>query len=180
MLKNGLISNVDHWSELLNFSLEHVDYKHLQKLVDTSIQVKEKVVEQDPFEKGIRKALNFGHTIGHAFESFALETKHPVLHGYAVAWGMVCELYYSHLKVGFPKDKLRQTIQFIKDHYGKLEFSCKDYEHLYEFMKHDKKNSSLGNVNFTLLGEIGDVHINQTATQDEVYDMFDFYSETMG
>lgn len=60
-------------------------------------------MEQDPFEKGIRKALNFGHTIGHAFESFALETEHPVLHGYAVAWGMVCELYYSHLKVGFRK-----------------------------------------------------------------------------
>lgn len=137
-------------------------------------------MEQDPFEKGIRKALNFGHTIGHAFESFALETEHPVLHGYAVAWGMVCELYYSHLKVGFPKDKLRQTIQFIKEHYGKLDFSCKDYDCLYEFMKHDKKNASLGNVNFTLLGEIGDVHINQTATQDEIYDMFDFYSETMG
>ena len=180
MLKHGLISNVEHWSELLNFNLEHVDYKHLQKLVDTSIQVKEKVVEQDPFEKGIRKALNFGHTIGHAFESFALETEHPVLHGYAVAWGMVCELYYSHLTVGFPKDKLRQTIQFIKEHYGKLDFSCKDYDRLYEFMKHDKKNASLGNVNFTLLGEIGDVHINQTATQDEIYDMFDFYSETMG
>lgn len=180
MLKHGLISNTEHWSELIKFDIEHVDYKHLQQLVAASIEVKEKVVEQDPFEKNIRKALNFGHTVGHAFESFALETGHPVLHGYAVAWGMVCELYYSHLKVGFPKDKLRPTIQFIKEHYGKLAFSCKDYDRLYEFMKHDKKNSSLGNVNFTLLGEIGDIHINQSATQDEVYDMFDFYCETMG
>ena len=180
MLKHGLISNTEHWSELIKFDMEHVDYKHLQQLVATSIEVKEKVVEQDPFEKNIRKALNFGHTVGHAFESFALETGNPVLHGYAVAWGMVCELYYSHLKVGFPKDKLRPTIQFIKEHYGKLAFSCKDYDRLYEFMKHDKKNSSLGNVNFTLLGEIGDIHINQSATQDEVYDMFDFYCETMG
>ena len=119
MLKHGLISNVAHWSELLAFDMERVDYGVLQQLVARSVQVKEDVVAQDPFEKGIRKALNFGHTVGHAFESFALKTEHPVLHGYAVAWGMVCELYLSHIRVGFPSDKLRQTIQFIKDNYGR-------------------------------------------------------------
>ena len=109
MLKHGLISNTRHWSELITFNMENINFKHLQKLVGESVEIKENIVEQDPFEKGIRKALNFGHTIGHAFESFSLEIEKPVLHGYAVAWGMVCELYYSHQKTGFPKDKLYQT-----------------------------------------------------------------------
>lgn len=152
----------------------------MQRLVGESIAVKERVVAQDPFEKGIRKALNFGHTAGHAFESFALAVGHPVLHGYAVAAGMVCELYYSHLRMGFPKDKLRQTIRFIKENYGRIAFTCEDYERLYNFMRHDKKNGAEGQVNFTLISEVGDIHINQTATQDDIYDMLDFYSETMG
>ena len=93
--------------------MSQIDYKSLQALVGKSVQIKENIVEEDPFEKGIRKALNVGHTAGHAFESLAMETGHPVLHGYAVAWGIVCELYSSFCKVGFPKDKLRQTVQFI-------------------------------------------------------------------
>lgn len=180
MLKHGLISDIRHWSELVGFDLDHVDYSRLQQLVGESIAVKERVVEQDPFEKGIRKALNFGHTAGHAFESLAMEKGHPILHGYAVAAGMVCELYFSHLRMGFPKDKLRQTLQFIKENYGRVDFTCEDYERLYAFMCHDKKNSAEGQVNFTLIGEIGDIHINQTAGRDEIYDMLDFYSETMG
>jgi 3-dehydroquinate synthase len=179
MLKHGLISTTAHWAELLNFDLNNVDYPALQALVAQSVQIKEGIVEQDPFEKGIRKALNLGHTVGHAFESFALETHHPVLHGYAVAWGIVCELYFSYLKTGFPKDKLRQTIQFIKDNYGALAFDCKQYDRLYEFMTHDKKNSA-GIINFTLMGEIGDIRINQSATKQEIMDMLDFYRESMG
>ena len=180
MLKHGLISQPAHWSELVCFDMEHIDYARLQKLVSESVEIKEKVVEQDPFEKGIRKALNLGHTIGHAFESFALKQGRPVLHGYAVAWGIVCELYTSHLKAGFPKEQMRQTISFIKENYGKLAFSCKDYETLYELMKHDKKNASADTINFTLLGGIGDIRINQTASKEEIFDMLDFYCETMG
>ncbi|WP_455673537.1 3-dehydroquinate synthase [Phocaeicola sp.] len=179
MLKHGLISTTAHWAELLNFDFQTVDYKALQTLVAKSVQIKENIVEQDPYEKGIRKALNLGHTVGHAFESLALENNHPVLHGYAVAWGVVCELYFSHLKVGFPKDKLRQTIQFIKEHYGVLPFDCKQYDRLYEFMTHDKKNSA-GIINFTLLAEVGDIRINQSATKEEIMDMLDFYRESMG
>lgn len=179
MLKHGLISTQEHWAELLNFDFNSIDYKALQALVGKSVQIKEHIVEQDPFEKGIRKALNLGHTVGHAFESLALETQHPILHGYAVAWGIVCELYFSHLQTGFPKDKLRQTIRFIKEHYGAMSFDCKHYERLYEFMTHDKKNSA-GIINFTLLGEIGDIHINQSATKDEIFEMLDFYRESMG
>lgn len=180
MLKHGLISQPSHWSELLTFDFAHIDYALLQKLIGQSVQVKEDIVEKDPYEQSIRKALNFGHTIGHAFESFALKTNHPVLHGYAVAWGMVCELYLSHIRCGFPKEALRTTIQFIKENYGSLYFTCDDYECLYDFMKHDKKNASCGVINFTLLGGIGDIRINQTASQEEIYELLDFYRETMG
>ena len=141
--------------------------------------MKEEIVEQDPFERNIRKALNLGHTVGHAFESMALAENRPVLHGYAVAWGIVCELYLSHTKVGFPKEKMRQTIRFIKDNYGVFTFDCKKYEQLYAFMTHDKKNTS-GTINFTLLKDIGDICINQTADKDTIFEMLDFYRECMG
>lgn len=179
MLKHGLISRTDHWAELLNFDTAHIDYRVLKQLVGQSVQVKEEIVAQDPYEKGIRKALNLGHTVGHAFESLALAENRPVLHGYAVAWGMVCELYLSHLRVGFPKDKMWQTIQFIKENYGIFHFDCKKYEQLYAYMTHDKKNTS-GIINFTLLKEIGDICINQTADKETIFEMFDFYRECMG
>lgn len=179
MLKHGLISRTDHWAELLNFDTAHIDYRVLKQLVGQSVQVKEEIVAQDPYEKGIRKALNLGHTVGHAFESLALAENRPVLHGYAVAWGMVCELYLSHLRVGFPKDKMRQTIQFIKENYGIFHFDCKKYEQLYAYMTHDKKNTS-GIINFTLLKEIGNICINQTADKETIFEMFDFYRECMG
>ena len=174
MLKHGIISTTGHWAELLNFDLNQIDYKALQQLVAHSVSIKEDIVEKDPFEKNIRKALNLGHTVGHAFESLALENNHPVLHGYAVAWGIICELYFSFIKVGFPKDKLRQTIQFIKENYGVLTFDCKQYDRLYEFMTHDKKNSA-GIINFTLMGEIGDIRINQSANKEEILEILDFY-----
>ena len=179
MLKHGLISNVAHWAELLNFNTSDIDYTALKRLVGESVQVKEDIVEQDPFEHGIRKALNLGHTVGHAFESMALAENRPVLHGYAVAWGIVCELYLSHTKVGFPKERMRQTIQFIKDNYGVFTFDCKKYERLYAYMTHDKKNTS-GTINFTLLKDIGDICINQIADKDTIFEMLDFYRECMG
>lgn len=179
MLKHGLISTDAHWAELVTFDItDRVDYKALQSLVARSVAVKEHIVEQDPYEKGIRKALNFGHTVGHAFESLALEQGRPRLHGYAVAWGMVCELYLSCLHTGFPKDKLRQTVNFIKETYGTFDFDCKHYDRLYEFMTHDKKNEA-GCINFTLLADVGDIRINQTATREEIFEMLDFYREAM-
>lgn len=178
MLKHGLISDEAHWAELLDFDFTHIDYDRLQSLVGTSVGVKEGIVAQDPLEKGVRKALNLGHTVGHAFESFAMETGRPVLHGYAVAWGMVCELYLSARKTDFPKDKLRQTVDFICTHYGSFAFGCKDYDRLYELMTHDKKNLHAGEINFTLLGEVGDIRINQTASKEEILESLDFYRES--
>ena len=151
------------------------DLKQLQRMVAESVQVKERIVEEDPHEHGIRKALNLGHTAGHAFESWAMMHK-PVLHGYAVAWGIIPELYLAVKKVGFPTQIMRQTVQFIRENYGVLPITCDDYPTLLELMSHDKKNIA-GVINFTLLGGIGDIRINQTATKDEIEEALDFFRE---
>ena len=176
MLKHGLISNEKMWAELMNFELEQPDLRQLSRMVADSVAVKERIVTEDPTEQGIRKALNLGHTVGHAFESFALK-RQPVLHGYAVAWGLICELYLSCMKTGFPTDKMHQTVRFIKEHFGMMTITCDDYPTLLELMTHDKKNVA-GIINFTLLGGIGDIRINQTATKDEIYEALDFYRES--
>ena len=173
MLKHGLISNEQTWAELLNLDLNDLD--KLGDLVEKSVAVKQRIVIEDPTEHGIRKALNMGHTVGHAFESLALERK-PVLHGYAVAYGLVVELYLCCVKTGFPQDKMRQTVGFIKENYGKMPITCDDYPKLIELMHHDKKNVGT-DINFTLLGGIGDIRINQTATEEEIKEALDFYQE---
>ena len=177
MLKHGLINNEQMWAELMNFSLELSDERleTLGRMVSESVAVKQRIVTEDPTEQGIRKALNLGHTAGHAFESLALERK-PVLHGYAVAWGLIVELYLCCVKTGFPQDKMRQTVAFIKENYGRMAITCDDYPHLIELMHHDKKNQG-NSINFTLLGNIGDIRINQTATEEEIKDALDFYRE---
>ena len=175
MLKHGLISDEQMWAELMNYDVEAPDFGLLQRMVADSVAVKQRIVTEDPTEQGIRKALNLGHTAGHAFESFALRHT-PILHGYAVAYGLVCELYLSAVKTGFPTDMMHQTVSFIKAHYGKMTITCDDYPTLLELMTHDKKNTA-GIINFTLLGGIGDIRINQTATQEEIYEALDFYRE---
>lgn len=178
MLKHGLISNDALWSKIVNFPLAELPNKHLdvlQRMVVESIHVKEHYVIVDPREKGLRRALNFGHTFGHAFESWSLK-RNPILHGYAVAYGMICELYLSTIKTQFPVDKMRQTVAFIKENYGTLNITCDDYDELIDLMLHDKKNMS-GIINFTLLGGIGDVRINQTATEEEIKEALDFLRE---
>ena len=180
MLKHGLINNEQMWAELITLNIEHLtlNIEHLTlnaQMIADNVAVKQRIVTEDPTEQGIRKALNLGHTAGHAFESLALERK-PVLHGYAVAWGLIVELYLCCVKTGFPQDKMRQTVAFIKENYGRMAITCDDYPHLIELMHHDKKN--LGNsINFTLLGDIGDIRINQTATEEEIKDALDFYRE---
>ena len=175
MLKHGLISNEQMWAELVNFDLRSKNLESLQRMLAESVAVKQRIVTEDPTEQGIRKALNLGHTIGHAFESFALKHS-PILHGYAVAYGLIGELYLSAVKTGFPTDKMHQTVSFIKEHYGKMTITCDDYPTLLELMTHDKKNMA-GTINFTLLGGIGDIRINQTATQEDIYEALDFYRE---
>jgi 3-dehydroquinate synthase len=175
MLKHGLISNEKMWAELIKFNIQQPDLEKLQDMLAKSVKVKENVVKKDPHEQGIRKALNLGHTFGHAFESWSLKHS-PILHGYAVAYGMICELYLSAIKTGFPTDKMHQTVQFIRENYGAINITCDDYPELIELMTHDKKNRN-GIINFTLLANIGDIRIDQTATEEEIKEAFDFFRE---
>ena len=201
MLKHALISDERMWAEHVNFDLSQPDLAELQHMVAESIAVKERIVAEDPHEHGIRKALNFGHTIGHALEEFALQQvggavvstaptnqttggaaispapkNRPLLHGYAVAFGLIGELYMSARKAGFPTERLHQTTRFIRENYAQTEFTCNDYPTLLNLMRHDKKNTS-GVINFTLLHNIGDIRINQTATDEEICEALDFIRE---
>ncbi len=201
MLKHALISDERMWAEHVNFDLSQPDLAELQHMVAESIAVKERIVAEDPHEHGIRKALNFGHTIGHALEEFALQQaggavvstaptnqttgstaissapgNRPLLHGYAVAFGLIGELYMSARKAGFPTERLHQTARFIRENYAQTEFTCNDYPTLLNLMRHDKKNTS-GVINFTLLHNIGYIRINQTATDEEICEALDFIRE---
>ena len=176
MLKHGLISTEAHWAQLMRYDLNHPDLDALQPLIMESIRTKEHVVDQDPTEKHIRKALNLGHTLGHAFETLSMRRGTPCLHGYAVSWGLIGELYLSHVREDFPVDKLRQTVAFIKEVYGTFAFTCKDYDELFALMQHDKKNRGT-EIHFTLLGGIGDIRIDRTATKEEIFEMLDFVRE---
>lgn len=202
MLKHGLISYEKMWADLINFELaalgcdrqkcadekvaEYGDkelsnkgeelLQRLKLMVGASVKVKENVVETDPFEHNLRKALNLGHTFGHAFEAMSLRSSNPLPHGYAVAYGLVCELYLSAIKCGFPQDKLRQTVRFIRDHYGNYVVTCDEYPEIIRLMHHDKKNTA-GVINFTLLSDIGGIQINQSATNEEINEALDFFRE---
>jgi len=176
MVKHALIDTKEEWEDVLKFDLDKLDLTVLKGLLDRSIRIKERVVEQDPFEANIRKALNLGHTFGHAFESLSYTTNKPALHGYAVMWGMLCELYLSFMKLNFPKDELLRLKYLMKEYYGTFVFDCSDYEALFELMTHDKKNDTK-EINFTLLADVGDIRINQTATKDEIFECFDFFRE---
>ncbi len=177
MLKHGLISSAEETTGLLAFDIFDVDYEALADLVGRSIQVKERIVAEDPYEHGLRKALNLGHTIGHAFESFALENHAPVLHGYAVAWGLVCELYLSVTRCGFPMALFHQVEHFVSDVYGHFALDCKHYDHIFDLMTHDKKNIA-GQINMTLLAAPGDVRINQVTQRDDIFEALDYYRES--
>lgn len=180
MIKHALISSTDTLISILRFDLDQkIDYISFNEMVAQSVSVKEKIVAEDPNEKGIRKALNFGHTVGHAYESLSFHKESPILHGHAVAAGMISELYLSHKLCGFPMDKLSQIVYYIKEYYPSFFFDCNDYETLYELMTHDKKNEG-GVINFTLLADVGEVRINQAVGKDKILESLDFYRESFG
>ena len=135
-------------------------------------------VDLDPYDLGSRKALNLGHTIGHALEAYSYRSQgENLLHGYAVMWGLVAELYLSYKKQHLDKDVLLQMLTFAKENYGAFPFSCKEYEEIYRIMIHDKKNDA-GKIYFTLLAGIGDVRINQNITKEEIFEALDFVRES--
>src|SRR5664279_4924332 len=119
MIKHGLINSPEHLKEVRNFDLKNINYEALRGIIARSVAIKDSFVFRDPNEHNFRKALNFGHTIGHAFESSALETDHPILHGFAVAYGMIAELYLSHKVCNLPLATLNELSDWLIKIYGK-------------------------------------------------------------
>ncbi len=179
MLKHGLLADSAYFNRLLQLDLEKPDDKAFIDAIKRSIEIKPGIIEQDPLEKGLRKALNLGHTTAHAFESLALKRHQPILHGYAVAWGLIGELYLSVKLLHFPNDILQQLVSLVKESYGVFFICCQDYPFLLEAMSHDKKNDNT-HVRFTLLEEIGKPTLDMIVEPAWMEEMLDFYQDSMG
>ena len=178
MLKHGLLKGEETFNRLLAFDFNNFNLDHLLNLLEESVNVKREIVAIDPHEKGLRRALNLGHTVGHAFESLAMKRKSPIPHGYAVAWGMVVELILSHMALKFDSATLHRYSQFIFDNYGAFHITCEDYPELITLMRHDKKSNS-GEMNFSLLSSVGQIEINCEASEDDVKAALDIYRDLM-
>jgi 3-dehydroquinate synthase len=174
MLKHGLIKSREHWDELLAYDMENIDYDALQEIIAHSVAVKEWHVLNDLTEQNIRKALNFGHTVGHAFESYAMKTGRPILHGFAVVYGMIAELYLSAKQCGLGIEELNSISSWMIAKYGKFEIQERDFEALYQLMTHDKKNEGK-RINFTLIPEIGKVEINVDCPKELIVEALNYY-----
>lgn len=173
IIKHSLIADINQWHKLLEINdLSVVDWA---TYLVPSLKIKQRIVEIDPFEKGLRKALNFGHTIGHAIESAALETDNPLTHGEAIAIGMVCEAFLSKILRGMPDSDLKTISDFIVKHYGKYDIAQFDADYLVSLMKQDKKNER-DEINFSLLRQAGEVEVNCTATPQYIKESMKYYS----
>lgn len=172
MLKHGLIFDAEYWNELKISDL----HKPSAELVHKSVEIKNKVVIEDPHEKGIRKSLNFGHTIGHAVETYSLmHDEDPLTHGEAIAIGMICEAKLSNMKIGMSDADLAEIVEVITGLYPRYTISESCYKELYSIMQKDKKNQS-GKINCTLLTSIGQCRIDNICTEDELYAGLNYYS----
>lgn len=174
MIKHAIISSEEHWSKLKVFDTNVFDIPKLEKMISKSIFIKNDFIKNDPKEKNIRKSLNFGHTVGHAFESMALSRGKYIMHGYAVAYGMVCEAYLSTKKLRFDIAAMMDFGRYIQDNYGKYPFELTDIPELIEYMYHDKKNHNQ-EINFSLLGGIGEIEINKICNQADIAEALEFY-----
>jgi len=173
MLKHALIWDEKYLQNLMAFDLENLDYEKIANLVGESVDIKQHIVEKDPEERNIRKALNFGHTIGHAFESYALAEKLDLFHGEAVALGIIGELFLSCQILNFPVDKYKKIRSYISKVYPLFEINGIE-DKLFELMLHDKKNISEG-VNFTLLKDVGDFVIDNYCNKEKIIEALKQY-----
>lgn len=180
MIKHTLLSSKEEYDTLLRYDVTSIDPDRMLDLIKTSVAVKEKIVTEDPTEKGLRKALNLGHTAGHAFEELSIERNSPIPHGFAVAYGMVVELILASKKLGFPTAELNRFASYIKENYGIFAFSCKEYDRLIALMHHDKKNSNASEINFSLISAPGNIVTDCTADDEEIKAAFDIYREFSG
>lgn len=187
MLKHALIASPEEWIRLLQLAQEELPQAQFvaalseRGLLHNSIAIKEQVVAQDPREAGMRKILNFGHTIGHAIESTMLHhttpsytTLHYASHGYCVLWGMVAEVYLSVVHAGCPREVLQQLTQIMLQWYGRPQCNCKQREELIQRMYQDKKNEANHSPNFTLLRAVGEPIINQHLSDTDINEALEY------
>lgn len=167
MMKHGLIDSENLYKETLGIDLERID----EEIIERSAKVKKRIVAKDPREKGLRKILNLGHTAGHAFESIG---KGKLLHGEAVAYGLVVTIYLSVVKFGFDKSVLTEMRHWVTENFGILPFDCKSYDPLWEAMLNDKKNGENGNVRMVLLKAIGNTEWDVEISRNEMFEAIDF------
>ena len=173
MLKHGLIADAAYWHLLKNSNLSAPS----EDLIYRSVEIKNEVVTADPFERGIRKSLNFGHTIGHALETNSLlHDTHPLTHGEAIAIGMICESYLSHKKSGLTADELREIVTVLNNRYPHYSLAESSYRDLCALMLKDKKNEK-GRVNCTLLTRIGQCSLDNICTDEELCESLSFYAQ---
>ncbi len=172
MIKHSLIADKKHWEQLCK--IETLNAKTLAPHIRTSVQIKKAIVEADPFEKNVRKLLNFGHTAGHAIESQALEAGHELAHGEAVAIGIICEAFLSRELSGLPDGEFDQICSLIRRIYPGFS-KIGATEQLLELMKKDKKNTGK-EINFSMLKEIGHALINQHCDEQLIKKALDFYT----
>lgn len=178
MLKHGLLNDRQYLAALLNHDIINGDHNQLLELLRQSVIIKRDIVAADPHEQGLRRALNLGHTVGHAFESLAMKRCEHVPHGYAVAWGLVAELVLSHIAYKFPTETLHAVAQFVKENYGTFHIGCDDYKEILALMHHDKKSQS-GEINCSLLADVGDLRLGSTCSDDDVAAALDIYRDLL-
>jgi 3-dehydroquinate synthase len=174
MFKHGLISDEAYWHKMCHLS--ELTETHLGSLIYESVIIKNEVVTQDPTEKGLRKTLNYGHTLGHAIESYCLQNpnRERLLHGEAIAIGMVLATYLSVKELGFSMDKCDQVKAVLGEYFRKQDFSYEEITDICQLMRFDKKNVG-GNVHFVLLEAIGKPKIDCIVPYEEIYKAFEYY-----
>lgn len=174
MLKHGLIYDKNYWDEIKNISNLNTD--DLDRLVYQSVQIKNEIVSQDLTEKGIRKSLNFGHTLGHAIESYFLENenKPTLLHGEAIAIGLILESYLSLELNLITKEEYAEIKYYISDIFEPIAFTSEDVEKIISLLIFDKKNE-FGKIQFALLNGIGGISLNQNVSNSLIYKAFEDY-----
>jgi 3-dehydroquinate synthase len=166
MIKHSLLESIDAWHELTTAQI--TSKESIQKLLYHSVKFKSKIVSADVGEKGLRKILNFGHTVGHAIETFFLEADRAHLkHGEAVVAGMIVELFISEVKLSFSAQTTQQIISFLDQYYTKVKLEKTDFIRLIEIMKTDKKNRGT-EYNFTLLSAIGQPEFDQQVLASDI------------
>lgn len=173
MAKHSLLSSKEDWNKFRKANLD--DREKLENHIARSLKIKREIVTKDPLEKNLRKVLNFGHTIGHAIESYSLKNdKKPLLHGEAVAIGMICEAYLSYTIAGLPKSEMQEINQFLFRNFPPYHLGKVPSNELLDLMRNDKKNEE-DQINFSLLKKIGKPVINQNTSDAAILDALFYY-----